>query len=267
MTALPALERQVHDIVRTASYLWDRGWAEKNGGNISVNVTDIVSEPGIDIPFTGRDRMSREQPLLRNSCFIVTAAGSCMRDIAQDPEGLLLLLKVEPDTQTYTCMPIGGSEGKCRPTSELPAHLAIHSGFAQQQSTNRAVVHAHVDNLIALTHINKLQSAQELSNIVWEMHPESLLVLPRGVGFVPYKLTGSEALAEATVSALADRDVVLWEKHGAVAAGTSALDAFDKLDVAAKSAGIYITCKSCGFEPEGLTDKQIQELKDAFSSS
>ena len=27
-----------------AGYLWDRGWAERNGGNISYNITDAIDD-------------------------------------------------------------------------------------------------------------------------------------------------------------------------------------------------------------------------------
>ena len=27
-----------------AGYLWDRGWAERNGGNISYNITDDIDD-------------------------------------------------------------------------------------------------------------------------------------------------------------------------------------------------------------------------------
>ena len=39
----PAAKQYLDDIAQIAGYLWQRGWAVKNGGNISVNVTGEVT--------------------------------------------------------------------------------------------------------------------------------------------------------------------------------------------------------------------------------
>ena len=38
----PALAREVEKVAEVAGYLWQKGWAERNGGNITVNVTEHV---------------------------------------------------------------------------------------------------------------------------------------------------------------------------------------------------------------------------------
>lgn len=40
----PALKKEVDKIAEVAGYLWQNGWAERNGGNITVNVTDLVDD-------------------------------------------------------------------------------------------------------------------------------------------------------------------------------------------------------------------------------
>jgi len=37
------------------------------------------------------------------------------------------------------------------------------------------------------------------------------------------------------------------------------------IDTLSKSAQIYLTAKSMGFEPEGMTQEQMNELKIAFN--
>ena len=37
-----SLDRQIGVVAEVAGYLWERGWAERNGGNISVNVTPYI---------------------------------------------------------------------------------------------------------------------------------------------------------------------------------------------------------------------------------
>ena len=42
----PALKKEVEKIAEVAGYLWQNGWAERNGGNITVNITDLARPPG-----------------------------------------------------------------------------------------------------------------------------------------------------------------------------------------------------------------------------
>lgn len=39
-----SLDRRIAEVAEVAGYLWERGWAERNGGNISVNVTELCAE-------------------------------------------------------------------------------------------------------------------------------------------------------------------------------------------------------------------------------
>ena len=36
------LMAEIGRIAEVAGYLWTKGWAERNGGNISVNLTDLM---------------------------------------------------------------------------------------------------------------------------------------------------------------------------------------------------------------------------------
>ena len=40
----PALAREVNKVAEVAGYLWEKGWAERNGGNITINVTEYVDD-------------------------------------------------------------------------------------------------------------------------------------------------------------------------------------------------------------------------------
>ena len=62
-----------------------------------------------------------------------------------------------------------------------------------------------------------------------------------------------------------DYDVTLWEKHGVCAVGPTIMEAFDQVDVLNKSAQIYISAKNMGFEPDGMTKEQMQEMTVAFN--
>jgi rhamnulose-1-phosphate aldolase len=41
--------------------------------------------------------------------------------------------------------------------------------------------------------------------------------------------------------------------------------AFDVVDVMNKSAQLYLLCRSAGYDPSGLSETQITELKKKFS--
>ena len=85
------------------------------------------------------------------------------------------------------------------------------------------------------------------------MHPEYNLFLPEGCGFIDYEISGSNELAQKTRSVFSDKNVALWEKHGAIAFGSNLTEALDKIETVAKASRIYLMCLSSGYEPEGLT--------------
>ena len=78
-------------------------------------------------------------------------------------------------------------------------------------------------------------------------------------------LAGSKELAKATIEAIDDDyDVVMWEKHGIFAVDVDIMAAFDQMDVLNKAAQIYISAKNMGFEPDGMSAAQMQEITDVF---
>ncbi len=119
-----------------------------------------------------------------------------------------------------------------------------------------ALLHAHVTELIALTHIREFCSSEALNRLLWGMHPESYLFIPGGLAFIPYDLPGTTDIALASALALQDHSIAIWEKHGVLATGTSVAVAFDNIDLLATSAHIYFMVKGTGYEPEGLTERQ-----------
>lgn len=56
----------------------------------------------------------------------------------------------------------------------------------------------------------------------------------------------------------------MWEKHGVFAVDTDIMSAFDQVDVLNKAAQIYISAKNMGFEPDGMTMEQMDELSRVF---
>ena len=61
---------------------------------------------------------------------------------------------------------------------------------------------------------------------------------------------------------------MMWlcgEKHGVFAVDVDIMSAFDQVDVLNKSALIYIAAKNMGFEPDGMSQEQMQEMTRAFN--
>jgi rhamnulose-1-phosphate aldolase len=45
-----ALKKEIDKIAEVAGYLWQNGWAERNGGNITVNITELVDDKIKSLP-------------------------------------------------------------------------------------------------------------------------------------------------------------------------------------------------------------------------
>ncbi len=246
-------------LARVAGYLWQKGWAERNAGNISVCLRELLHGP---VPL---DAEIRDYPLpeafpgLAGQWFLVTATGSRMRDLARSAFDCCLVIRLNDSGTGYTLM-LSGKNDNRKPTSELAAHLGIHAMIAARGSAQRAVLHTHATELIALTQLREFCEERNLNRVLWGMHPETKVFVPAGVGLVPYILPGTGEIAAATVKALETHEVAVWEKHGVFAIGTDPEAAFDLVDILAKSAAIYFLCRSAGQEPEGLSPEQLDEL-------
>ena len=254
---IQALKKTVSEITDTARYLWERGWAERNAGNISVNVTGWLSAKELEL-----FNSSTIRPLpvgfisLADQILIVTSTGSRMRDLAKNPWNHFCVLKIDASGTHFKQWPEKNQET----TSELPTHLTVHDMLIRTKSTAKALLHTHATELIALTQIREFCSAEALNQLLWSMHPETILFVPKGLGFISYEISGTSGIADETAKTLEHHTVALWEKHGILAIGKTVTDAFDSIDLLAKSAKIYFLVKQSGIEPEGLTDGQLNEL-------
>ena len=258
----PALQAVIDQVAEVAGYLWQKGWAERNGGNIVVNITDAVDEELKALPAISEPKaIGKALPRLAGGWFFCKGTGCRMRDLARDPMANASIIRILPGCDRYEIV----ADAPVNPTSELPSHLAVHDYLLAKGSPFRASLHTHPIELVALTHSRKWLEKDAATQMLWSMIPETRAFCPKGLGIVPYLLPSSLALAEATIRALdEDYDVVMWEKHGVFAVDTDILSAFDQVDVLNKAAQIYLAARGMGFEPEGMTRGQLRELADAF---
>lgn len=257
----PELSRKVYEVAEVAGYLWQKGWAERNGGNITINITDYIDDEIRKMaPISETKQIGLTLPYLKGQYFYCKGTGKRMRDLAQRPMENGSVIRILEDCASYVII----ADCPVQPTSELPSHLLVHNWFLETNSPYRATLHTHPIELVALSHHAPFLRKDILSHLLWSMIPETKAFCPRGLGVVPYKLPGSNDLAEATLKELKDYDVVLWEKHGVFAVDCDIVQAFDQVDVLTKSAQIYIAGKNMGITPEGMSMEQMQEMTKAF---
>lgn len=248
------------EIANTAALLWEKGWAERNGGNISRDITGLISNELQQIP-TESITLHIPLPDLNNRVFLVTGTGTRMRDVAIDPYDNLCVVAVVNDGTAYKIL----SDNGRKPTSEIPSHLQIHDFMRKNCPQNKTVVHTHPTSIVAMTHLPQFADEELFCNTLWKMIPETYVFLPEGIALLPYLMPGGNEVAKASVEAFSTgKSLIVWAKHGAFAIAPDAMDAFDKIDLAEKSADIYLRAKATGTEPIGLTDADLQELKDTY---
>ncbi len=257
----PQLAAEVNRVAEVAGYLWKKGWAERNGGNITVNITEYVDDEIRQLPaISDVKSIGITLPQLKGCYFYCKGTNMRMRDVARWPMDNGSIIRILDDCASYVII----ADKPVRPTSELPSHLNVHNYLLAKGSPYRACVHTHPIELVAFSHSNKYLEKDVLTNLLWSMIPETKAFCPRGLGIIPYKLPGSVELAEATIKELDDYDVVMWEKHGVFAVDVDAMQAFDQIDVLNKSALIYVAAKNMGFEPDGMTQAQMKEMSEVF---
>jgi rhamnulose-1-phosphate aldolase len=249
------------DIADIAGLIYQRGWAERNAGNISIDVTDSHAWAK-DMRRGRRVETPLLYPELAGRSYLVTATGSRFREIAKHPEKNVVLAKVADDLSGYQILLSPHEDADLLTSSEFPSHLGVHAYLRRIHPEIKTVLHTHPDHLLALTHITKYCSSDALSHLLWSMHPEMKVVMPEGVGLVPYCQPGSQVLADATVDILEHHRLALWEKHGCVAIGRNVYDAFDLVETAEKSAKLYFLVKAAGFDAGGLTEGQLGDLDE-----
>lgn len=255
----PSLTPLLKEAADISQILWQKGWAERNAGNFSVRLPAMAA--GVPCEKCPVFSLSASFSGLAGISFLITGSGKRMRDLMHDPRSHTLVIQVADTGDRYSILShTSDTVGSLQPTSEILTHLTLHQYLINNSPQQKVVFHTHPNEVIALTHIPHLCFGESLNQLIWGMHPESVVFLPRGVGFIPYLVTGSLALGQASLTAIKSHDVIIWEKHGCLAVGETLSDAFDKVDLVSKSADIYLKCRMAGCEPQGLTPAQIQSL-------
>lgn len=250
MALRKALSRHDCEICRIAGLLAERGWAEANGGNLSLRLGGSFDPKGSRVPLT------TPRPELEGRSLLVTVAGSRMRDLAENPLENLCLVKIVDSGRSFLAESAGGEL-----TSEFPSHLAVHAVLVKERPDHRAFLHTHPTFLIALTHL--ASDGSEIIDTLVRMFPEAALLLHENLEVIDYRTPGSEELGAATAKAIRRVSGVIWAGHGMVATGTNLYSALDLVEVAEKAARIALLLGHRS-KRYGLSTDQIKRIYEAF---
>ena len=141
-------------------------------------------------------------------------------------------------------------EGNCKPSSELPMHLAVMNA----RPDVNAVVHTH-------------SKFSTILGIIGQELPVNTIPLmfyaPKPAPIVPFELPGSKALGEAVVNGLGSRgSAVILEMHGLLAVGKTLDKALSCTEYVEEGAEIALYCKLATGEVRSIpTDKMLQMLE------
>lgn len=192
--------------------LWERGLVGAGEGNLSARVRG----PRLLVSPSGRDKSS-----LR-------------------PEDLLLV-----DARDGRVI-----DGRGRPTSELPLHLAAYAARPETE----AVAHAHP--LAAVAHTLAGRPLRALT-------PEAAVVLGPEVPVAPFAVPGTDALAASIRDALRSANVALLERHGAIALGADPQACVDALEVLERTALTSLYAASLGGSAPPLAPAVLEAVREA----
>ncbi|MBC9131110.1 rhamnulose-1-phosphate aldolase [Frischella sp. Ac13] len=244
--------------------LWQKGWAERNGGNISyllkeeevapyLDTSKIISESVMPIPI----------PELKNRIFLVSGSGKYFRNAITNPADTLVIIKISDDGTKY--QKLWGLINGGNPTSELASHLKCHATRLSVDPEHRVIFHTHATSTIAMTFVHDLDESK-FTKTLWQQITECLIVFPDGVSIVPWMIAGTVELGWESARRMEYCRVVIWAHHGIMGAGTSMDDAFGLVETVDKAADIYLQSASVttGIK-QSITTEQLKSLAKAFN--
>jgi L-fuculose-phosphate aldolase len=143
----------------------------------------------------------------------------------------------------------GTIEGRHKPSSEYPFHIAIYKA----RPDLKAVVHAHPPALVSFSIVRQIPNTNVIPQAKYICGP---------IGYAPYELPGSSELGEVIAKEFEKGfNAIIMENHGTVVGGTDLGDAFQRFETLEFCARTIINGSTIGI-PKYLTDEQIEEFED-----
>jgi rhamnulose-1-phosphate aldolase len=238
--------------------------SEGAAGNISVCLRWPV-EPRTRFPLVEEIALPQPVPELAGATFLVSGSGRRLREIIDEPTANIACLVVNEDGHTgriYTSY----QRRFEHVTSEFNSHLAVHYDQICTSGTNfHAVIHAQPSHLTYLSHIPRYQNEAYLNTHLLRWQPETIINLPEGIGFIPFRIPGSPELMSGNVESLRRHRIVIWAKHGAMArSDVSVKRAADRVEYAETAAKYEYLNLAAGELGDGLSVEEIRAICRTF---
>ena len=250
------------EMVRTITNMYNHGWDERIGGNVSWMLEEADVAEYVDVNNVLRVIPTGfSAPELAGRYFIVTGTGKYFKNVQYDPARNMGLFRIAADGENAELL-WGYSDGG-QFTSELPAHLMSHVSRLKVNPANRVVMHCHPANLLAMTYVHTLDE-KEFTRTLWQMCTECIVVFPDGVNVLPWMLCGTNEIGEATAEKMQTARLVVWAQHGIYGAGVDLDETFGLIETAEKGAEIYMKIAHLPLV-NTITDEQMHQLEKRFN--
>jgi len=261
----PELDDLLEMMGEAGSRLSEIQASEGAAGNISVCLRWPI-ELRTRFPVMEGITLPQFVPELAGATFLVSGSGRRLREIIDEPSASIGCVVIDE----------GGRTGKLfvsyhrrfeRVTSEFNSHLAAHYDQILSSGTNfHALIHAQPPHLTFLSHVPRYQNEAYLNAHLLRWQPETIVNLPEGIGFVPFRIPGSKELMAGTLESLRRHRIVIWAKHGVMArSDVSVKRAADRVEYA-ETAAKYEYLNLCAGEiGEGLSADEIRAICNTFN--
>ncbi|MGT2716391.1 rhamnulose-1-phosphate aldolase [Streptococcus respiraculi] len=224
--------------------MWQQGWDEYNGGNVSYLL--VEDEVGDLIHATPQTKVEVEgiPESLVGRYLLITASGSHFRTLRNH---------VKRDTGVVRIVASGyevvwGFEENRKPTSEFYMHILAHAKRLSINPNHRVVVHNHATNIVLYSLLNEVTS-RSLTLDLWSVLTESIVVFPDGIAVLPWEVPGTQQIGLDTAEELAEHRMVVWAKHGVLSTGVNYQDCFGLIETADKAAKLALDLQRISGKP------------------
>ena len=256
----------ISDTVRICTEMYNKGWCERNAGNISMLLDEAELKGYLPKPTASGFNVLRtiptgvDAPQLNGACFLVSGTGEYLRNVCSNPERSLGIIRLTDGGRAAELL-WGFSDGGSF-TSELAAHIMTCEARLTVDPSHRVVLHAHPANIVAMSFVHSLDE-RDFTRTLWRQITECVFVFPDGVGVLPWMLCGTPEIGLATAEKMISSRLVVWAHHGIYGVGTGPEEAFGLVETAEKAAEIYMKTAHLPIL-QTITDEQLKKTASYF---
>ncbi len=249
------------EFIRTVTNMYNHGWDERNGGNVSLLLEENDLADYLDLALVHRTIPTGfEAPKLEGKYFLVTGTGKYFKNVQYEPCRNLGIVRLTEGGRNAELLWGFTDGGKF--TSEFPAHMMSHVARMKVDPENRVIMHCHPANLLAMTYVHSLDE-REFTRTLWQMCTECIVVFPDGVNVLPWMLCGTNEIGEATARKMETARLVVWAQHGIYGAGKDLDETFGLIETTEKAAEIWLKIAHLPLV-NTITDEAMHQLEVRF---